>query len=455
VTLPLARSIDRAVRDALQPYDRAVLAVSGGIDSMVLLHAATSVCDRERLVVATFDHGTGQAATTATAFVAETCRALNVGCVVARADRSLESEAELREARWRFLRGVAAERDARIVSAHTESDQIETVLMRVLRGAGARGLAGLYAASAIVRPLLAFTRSDIAEYAATHDLGWTEDPSNQSPRFFRNRVRRDLLPAFRRVRPTFERELLATARAAAVWRDQVEAFVERVSVAVYSDGLDVQVSLFANRSADEAAILWPALASHAGVTLDRRATARLAAFTVRSRVGARVSLAGRWTVTRARDEFQLRGPEQTPLREAVLAGDRGLVWGDWSFRPTDEPRGSDEMSACVPSNCAVTVRAWRPGDAMAVRASGPKRKVKHLLSRAGITGHDRSGWPVVLADNEIVWIPGVRRADAAAARSDQSGLAFVCERHHRRSATTRPQGAANRLHEGRHRRASG
>ena len=89
------------------------------------------------------------------------------------------------------------------------------------------------------------------------------------------------------------------------------------------------------------------------------------------------------------------------------------------------------MAACVPANCALTVRAWEPGDVMAVRAAGPKRKVKQLLSRAGITGDDRRGWPVVLADNEIVWIPGVRRAEAVSAREGTRGLAFVCERHHR------------------------
>jgi tRNA(Ile)-lysidine synthase len=251
-----------------------------------------------------------------------------------------------------------------------------------------------------------------------------------SRRFFRNRVRLDLLPAFRRVRPAFDEELLSTARAAAAWREEVEAFVEREGGAARAGRLDVPVALLAARSADEAAILWPALAARAGVTLDRRATARLSAFTVRSRVGARVSLAAKWTVTRARGEFQLRGPEAA-LPEAPLAVDRGLRWGSWSFRPTDEPSGSDEMSACVPRNCALTVRVWRAGDAMTIRASGPRRKVKHLLSRAGITGHDRLGWPVVLAGDEIVWIPGVRRTDAAAARSDRTGLTFVCERHHR------------------------
>src|SRR5262245_14060133 len=168
--------VQSAVYGALGSHEHVVLAVSGGIDSMVLLHAAATRLERERLTVASFDHGTGPAAARAFASVAEECRDLGLTFIGGRADRALESEAELRDARWRFLRATASPKRATIATAHTETDQIETVLMRVLRDAGARGLAALYAPSEVARPLVAITRAQIAAYAEKCGISWIEDP---------------------------------------------------------------------------------------------------------------------------------------------------------------------------------------------------------------------------------------------------------------------------------------
>jgi tRNA(Ile)-lysidine synthase len=423
--------VQSAVRDALGSSERVVLAVSGGIDSMVLLHAAVACCDRDRITVATFDHGTGSAATEAYRLVAARCGELGIAFVGGRADRALETEAEFRDARWRFLRTAATMRGARISTAHTETDQIETVLMRVLRGAGARGLAALYATSDIVRPLVGLRRATIAAYAATFGVAWLEDPTNASSRYLRNRVRHDLLPALRAARPTIDDELLACAHSAAEWRRDLEVAVDESDALIsVRGGLDVRADSLSSLSLDELSIVWPAIAARAGATLDRRGTARVAEFTSGSRVGSRIQLAGGWQVVRSRESFEVRRLHETCFAAEALAADRRVEWGSWSFRPSSKPVHRGAMSAWLPGQGLLSVRAWRPGDSMAARAGGRRRKVKELLSRAGITGHERRTWPVVLADDEIVWIPGVRLTEAAAAQSSQSGLLFVCERHH-------------------------
>ena len=427
--------IQHDVRSSLESNERVVLAVSGGIDSMVLLDAAATSGDPRRLVVATFDHGTGPAARDAYDLVARRCAELSIRFVGERADRVLRTEAELRDARWRFLRRLASDERAMVATAHTESDQIETVLMRVLRGAGARGLAGLYASSNVIRPLLSVRREHVTEYAKTRGVMWVEDPSNASRTFLRNRVRHEILPALRHARPSIEAELLASARAAAEWRRDVEALADGMlgEQQPTKGRVDINAQELSGRSLDELAILWPALAARGGITLDRRGTARVAAFTRASRVGSRIQLAGGWEIIRSRDAFQLRASAEV-RREGereFLAGDRALRWREWSFRPSTEPPRNDAMSAVLPASGTLSVRAWRAGDAMRVRSGAPPRKVKLLLSRAGITGHERMGWPVVLLDDEIVWIPGVRRGDAATARSGRPGLVFVCEYHRR------------------------
>lgn len=416
----------------MSQHARVLLAVSGGLDSMVLLDTAARL-RRGDVRVATFDHGTGASATSAVDLVRRRCAELGLECVAGRAKAALDSEAELRASRWNFLRDVAGALGEKVVvaTAHTVDDQIETVCLRVMRDAGARGLAALYARTAIARPLIGVWRQEIEEYASAHHIEWVEDPTNTSRHYARNRVRHDLLPALRRVRPTIDLELLSIAHQAAQWRDDVDEYVDRnLDVRSVTDpaGLDVHADSLARRSATELSVLWPAIAARGGVTLDRRGIARLVEFTASARVGARIQLAGGWQVVRSRDALQLRASTEAGSPAQAIPPTGG-DWGTWHFRPATARSRDDTWSATLPTDGPFTVRTWRPGDRMTARRGGPARSVKHFLSRAGVTGHERGGWPVVLVGDQIVWIPGVRRSDAATARSGRPGLPFVCEHH--------------------------
>lgn len=419
------------MRTGLDRSGPIVLAVSGGLDSMVLLDAAAATLPADALTVATFDHATGPAATAAQRLVEERAVSLGLGVLSGRAAFAPTGEAALREARWSFLRGVASRRKAAICTAHTRDDQIETVLMRALRGAGARGLAALFADGPIRKPLLDFSRAELERYAEAMELSWAEDPSNTSRRYLRNRLRHELLPALRRVHPGIDRELLSIATDAASWRREVEALVEDAEgIHVFEDGtgVDVDVALFDGHSVKGAAVLWPAIAARGGATLDRRGIERIAAFSVSGRAGTRVQLSGGWLATRSRTTVRVRRtaaasaePTATPLRLS-----HGTRLGDHTFSSAQEPDAT-VWSARLPSDRPLSVRRWQAGDSMGYHANGRPRKVKELLSRAGVTGHHRLGWPVVLSGDEIVWIPGVRRIDAAPARSGRPGLTFQCE----------------------------
>lgn len=436
----VAAALGAGADDAPAERQRFVLAVSGGVDSMVLLDAAAATMPRDRLTVATFDHGTGAAATTAREFVERRASALGVECVGGRATKALSSEAELRAARWRFLWRVASDVDGDVCTAHTADDQLETILMRVMRDAGARGLAGLYADSSVVRPLLHCTRRDVVRYARAHRIEWIEDPSNESPKYLRNRVRHDLLPALRRAHAGIDAELSASARSAAQWRREVESFVMASIELRQSDGgrgLDVPIESLDEYSTDEVSVLWPAVAARIGLVLDRRGTVRLADFTKSGQAGRRIQLSGGWEVVRSRDAFQLRHSSHKEPTPAGLALSNNTTWGGWSFRPAAD-EGSDaaettgeSWSSWLPIDRPLLVRAWRPGDAMFRPTGGRSKKVKEILSSAGVSGHERAHWPVVLAGDQIVWIPGVSRSRAATDRSGRPGLSFVCDYHNR------------------------
>ncbi|MEX2177814.1 MAG: tRNA lysidine(34) synthetase TilS [Gemmatimonadaceae bacterium] len=425
-----SRRIETAVRRCATGR-RLVLAVSGGRDSMTLLHAVARVNPRAVAMVATFDHGTGRAATRASAVVAREAARLGFPVVIGRAADAGRSEASWREARQAFLRDVARAVDGVVTTAHTRDDQVETVLMRVLRRAGARGLAGLYARSDTLRPLLDLSRESVAAYARAIGVAWVEDPTNVSVAFLRNRVRRDVLPALAARRPTLESELLDIARRAARVRASLDAHARAIGeTGVDARTLSVAASDLAGYSRDELAVLWPALAARLGVVMDWRGTERAAAFTTRSRAGARVPLSGGWEIARSHDRFEVRraAKSESSVPMPLAPGTR---WERWRFDTT--PRGDDASGAWVaqlPAHAALSVREWRPGDRMRL-GDGVTRRVKRFLSDARVSGSRRTRWPVVLADDVIVWIPGVRRSDAAAVRPGRPGALYRCEFDHR------------------------
>ena len=428
----------RNVLDASPSSPRVVLAVSGGIDSMVLLDAvANGGYERGEMTVATFDHGTGPAAASACELVERVATEHGFECVVGRASHGLRrSEAAWREARWVFLRAVAASQSATVATAHTADDQIETILMRVLRDAGPRGLAALEAPSELLRPLLAFRRTAIMAYAKGRGVKWIDDPSNDSPAFLRNRVRRDLLPALRRADRQFDEDILALGQAAAAWRRETDALAREVSRLRGTDGVDVDLASIRTLGAAQLSLLWPAIAGQVGLTLDRRGTMRLAAFSRSSRVGSRVQVSGGWEAVRSRSAVYLGRAAQTVGAEMTLDFSSATRWDGWTFWPRAYGRlvstnGGGELAweAELPADRPLRVRGWRPGDRFGGGGGGLGRKIKRLLGDAGVTGHERTGWPVVLCDDRIVWVPGVRRSGAATERSGRPSLHFFCARY--------------------------
>jgi len=277
---------------------------------MALLAAAARVVPDRVAAVATFDHGTGPAARRGVDLVKREASRLGITCHTGRAAGTIPArEAEWRAARWTFLRQVSAMYGASIATAHTRDDQLETVVIRLLRLAGARGLAGLYADTGVVRPLVQVPRAVVLEYAVQARVPSVSDPSNSSRDHLRNRVRLDLLPALRRARPTIDHELLAAARLAADWRASFERLVDKLHpVRMGGDGALASVAAADLAKYDGAtlAVIWPVLAARAGVTLDRRGTCRLAQFTTHGRVGGVIQLSGGVEVARTRFWFVFR-----------------------------------------------------------------------------------------------------------------------------------------------------
>ena len=174
---------------------RYVLAVSGGVDSMVLLNLLQQMPGIQ-LTIAHFDHGIREDSVEDRRLVAAAAKFYGLPFVYHEGQLGPgASEATARQARYEFLRTVmnAAQAQA-IITAHHQDDALETAILNMLRGTGRRGLSALHERPDMLRPLLKIPKQDIVEYAQARDLVWHEDSTNQDEAYLRNYVRKRIVP---------------------------------------------------------------------------------------------------------------------------------------------------------------------------------------------------------------------------------------------------------------------
>lgn len=178
-----------------------IVAVSGGVDSVVLLdmlveQANKTVLPNLELIVAHFDHGMREDSADDAEFVGELTKTYRLPFETERVELSPRaSEATARVLRYDFLERVQQKHKAEaIITAHHQDDLLETSIINMLRGTGHRGLHSLKSRDQLLRPLLHLKKIDIYEYAKEHNLKWREDSTNQDTKYLRNKIRADVIP---------------------------------------------------------------------------------------------------------------------------------------------------------------------------------------------------------------------------------------------------------------------
>ncbi|MEQ1507253.1 MAG: tRNA lysidine(34) synthetase TilS [Myxococcota bacterium] len=214
MTRRLRERVGEAIRThgLWSPDDRVAVAVSGGVDSVVLLDllVATARWHRGRLEVVTIDHRLRPDSADDAAFVAGIAADRGLGCRVIPVEVTGPGEAAARDARYLALAAVPVDR---VALAHHADDVAETVLVNLMRGTGLAGLAAIrWRRDRYVRPLLEATRDEIRGYAIARGLDWREDPTNRDPRYLRNRIRREVIPLLDAIRPGASAAIARTGR---------------------------------------------------------------------------------------------------------------------------------------------------------------------------------------------------------------------------------------------------
>lgn len=220
------------------------LALSGGMDSIVLLHLLVSQKLANNLRAVHVHHGLSPNADRWEAFCRSACDQWQVKLEVHRVSVDLQVaslEEAARRARYQVFDQVLRENEV-LLQAHHATDQAETLIFRLLRGTGIKGLGGIPATRALgkgqlQRPLLGCTRAELASYAQSHELTWVEDESNQDLRFSRNRIRHQIMPVLRDYQSNVDHKLSQTAERLALDYQMLDRLAQgHLKSFLYSDG---------------------------------------------------------------------------------------------------------------------------------------------------------------------------------------------------------------------------
>jgi tRNA(Ile)-lysidine synthetase-like protein len=402
----------------------ALVAVSGGPDSIALLDLLAGVASdgRLRLVVAHVDHGIQPDSPAVAAAVRDLASRYGLPCEVGRLDLGpAASETLARRARYQWLEATRTRLGADwIVTAHHRDDQAETVLLRTLRGSGPAGLAGMATRTraGIVRPLLRFTREELAAHLAARHLVAHQDPANADPRHLRSWLRQIVLPALEaRLGPGVRDDLVRVARHAALDRRAWDAVLDRLpglDVRLEGHRIDVARAVLAEYDDVLAVAVLRAAARRVGLVIGPRRARRLVDLAGKPS-GRRLTLGGGWMAEVAFDRLLVgRAPPQAPLAVTPALDRHGeLAFGGFAVRwePAAAPSRVERTAwrTWLPSG-GWELRPPRPGDVIEPLGGVGHRPLRRLLMEARVPRGERASYPVVARGETILWVPGICRS---------------------------------------------
>ena len=418
-----------------------VVAVSGGVDSVVLLNVLhkLAVSRHISLVVAHANHNLrGDESDADHMFVGALAAHMKLPFfsdnldVMAHAEQSGKGiEASARELRYTFLQQCASDNHASFIAVgHTADDVAETMIMNLARGSGIDGMSShrshrvLTPTITLIRPMLSMQRADITEYAHLHHLAWREDESNADRHFLRNRIRQEIMPPMRAIfgssvslRIAESSEHLAQARTI-VQESVREVFDKCVMNSGGSTSILLKPLTEMNPSL-AAQVLRTSIRMATGHAASHHETARLIEL-VRAEPGGSASLARSFRAIRDRNEIVIARDVDEPQAKTVTLDGDGLYVAD-AFKLTIRTDSSEEVllgdDRSVATIDAESVkgsmvwRSWTNGDRIVPFGMQESVLVSDILTNSKVPSSTKRTARVVSDDEGILWVCGLRQAE--------------------------------------------
>jgi tRNA(Ile)-lysidine synthase len=406
----------------VEPDQRILLAVSGGLDSMVMLHLFHRTGFKIGVAHVNFQLR-GAESDGDEALVKETCERLGVSCYATRVDTAgyavtnkLSIQVAARELRYSwFKRFLISKEFALLATAHHLNDQLETVLLNFTRGTSLKSIPERNGYT--IRPLLPFSRQQLEAYAAAHQIKWRDDGSNAGDDYPRNFIRHHVVPLLRELNPNLEQSFNRTLERLQATRELAERQVEELQqryVSVAGERIAIEKT-FAEAVANPVPLLWKFIRIY-GFNYDQ-AAGILAALNGES---GRIFRAPGYTLVVDRTQLILTplvsGLDAisitTPGAQAVLGAWQLTIepWtvnrGPWTFPPQPNPHVAwlDGTRLTFP----LTWRTWREGDSFYPLGMNHRKKVSDFLIDSKVSVADKAMVTVLESGGDIVWVVGHR-----------------------------------------------
>ncbi len=459
----------------LRPDQRIVVGVSGGPDSLCLFDCLHQL--GYQILIAHLDHQLRPESSEEAQFVEQVAQSYSLESVIERMDvkviegssGSLEEKARL--ARYRFFARLANERGIRhIATGHTADDQVETILMHFLRGAGPSGLRGMLPLSrlgewvgipdademVLIRPLLEITRDQTQAHCAAIGLEPKEDMSNLDMSFTRNRLRHQLLPLLETYNPGIRRVICRSGKLMAGEAELVAHLVANHWASIISprgEGvLAFDVPLFLQQPiALQRALLREAIARlrptlrNIGFKIIEQAVN----FIAKRQRGKHLTIVGELEMLHFADEVLLRDPEASiefkhfpqlvsDKEETISVPDEIRLAYGWTLKmgsaQIDATKQAELMAETSKSvavfdkdfiDAPLLLRSSRPGDRIRLLGMEGRTKVSDLFVNHHIPRPARSRWPLVVCGDHVLWVVGLRRSHEARITDDTRNVIVI------------------------------
>ncbi len=413
-----------------------LLAYSGGLDSMVLLHILASLRGELQFTLSTMHvhHGLSPNADSWADFCQRTCDQLNVPLQIRYiqmpSDNALGIEAAARQLRYDAL--FQSQLNSNYVCfAHHQDDQAETLLLQLMRGAGVKGLSAMAAVDhqrQLLRPLLDFSRTELEAYAAKQDLTWVEDESNQHNAFDRNFLRNEIMPKLHARYPAIAQTLSRSATHIAEAADLLDELAE-IDAQIYVKDKKLHIAALQQLSASRARNLlrwWLASLQQAMPSTEQLEQIFHQLGNAKTDAQIEIVLASKpyqlVTVRRYQNEaYLIVEPKSKPEHMNILwQGEAELVLPDNSRLIFSEKLGAGlALKRLDTSKLRVSYRTG--GERFKPDANRPTRTLKHLLQETNMAPWQREWLPLIYVDEKLALVPSLGVDAAMQARGEEVG----------------------------------
>ena len=405
---------------------RFYVAYSGGVDSHVLLHCCASMARLKNKLTAVYvHHGLQVEAETWAGHCEETAKELGIEFLTLRVNANAgpgeSPEEAARNARYAALKSLMAAGDVLLLAQHRE-DQLETVLLQLFRGSGLRGLSGMperqaFGPGVMLRPLLNTSKQAICDYAATHQLSWVEDPSNQSNDYDRNFLRNAVVPLLKQRWTAIDKTVARSAKHCA----DAQVLVEEVADELFSAAFNpadqtLCISRLVEHQLHPQQLILRHWFRHLGLKMPAQAKVERILNEVVAAAGHRDPvLSGQgYSIRRYRDKlYCLANMSGTDLQlskgsQAVQDAQQDLVWPNGQ---TSIKIARNQVLSCEPASKGILREQWqkakielrfrRGGEKISLPGRQGHHSLKNLFQEAGIPPWERDAIPLIYLDGML------------------------------------------------------